>query len=181
MRSNTAVTPTAPQPAADSFEVARLAVELDGPAGAPDACRVEAADRVMRVWAMLSAADSELHRMSLPPEAVGRLQRQLEAVTAELEGAVSGGLAGELDRIVQRRGPAPLTAAELRIEYASLLGWVSGLVIGMLSELELASGAAQRAPRRGPGCPGGAGQGAQAGLGGRVAAEMGVRSGQGEP
>ena len=93
----------------------------------------------MRVWALLNAADSELHQVSLPTEAVGRLKRQLEAITAEVEGAVSGELAGELDRLVRRRGTAPATVGELRIEYASLLGWVGGLVIGMLSELEMAS------------------------------------------
>jgi hypothetical protein len=93
----------------------------------------------MRVWALLNAADSELHQVRLPAEAVGRLQRQAEAITAELEGAVSGELAGELDRLVRRRQSAPATVGELRIEYASLLGWVGGLVVSMLSELELAS------------------------------------------
>ena len=131
--------------------VARLAVVLGGPPGARDACRVEAADRVMRVWALLNATDSELHQVSLPAEAVGRLQRQLEAITTELEGAVSGELAGELDRLVRRRGTALATAGELRIEYASLLGWVGGLVIGMLSELEMASvGTGPDGPARPP-------------------------------
>ena len=119
--------------------VARLAVVLGGPPGAPDACRVEAVDRVLRVWALLNAADSELHQVRLPPEAVGRLQRQLEAIIAELEGAVSGELAGELDRLVRRRETASPTVDELRIEYASLLGWVAGLVAGMLGQLELAT------------------------------------------
>jgi len=100
---------------------------------------VEAVDRVLRVWALLNAADSELHQVRLPPEAVGRLQRQLEAIIAELEGAVSGELAGELDRLVRRRETASPTVDELRIEYASLLGWVAGLVAGMLGQLELAT------------------------------------------
>jgi proteasome activator-like protein len=138
MRDSPAGTP--PHPSRRSPpRVARLAVVLGGPPGAPDACRVEAADRVMRVWALLNAADSELRQVSLPAEAVGRLHRQLEAITTELEGAVSGELAGELDRLVRRRGTAPATVGELRIEYASLLGWVGGLVIGMLSQLEMAS------------------------------------------
>jgi hypothetical protein len=32
-----------------------------------------------------------------------------------------------------------LAADELRVEYASLLGWTGGLVIGMLSRIEAAS------------------------------------------
>ena len=139
MRDSPAGTPPHPSRRPAPPKVARLAVVLGGPPGAPDACRVEAADRVMRVWALLNATDSELHQVSLPAETVDRLQRQLEAITAELEGAVSGELAGELDRLVRRRGTAPATVGELRLEYASLLGWVGGLVIGMLSELEMAS------------------------------------------
>jgi hypothetical protein len=139
MRGSPVVTPPDPGRRPTPPKVARLAVVLGGPNGAPDACRVEAADRVMRVWALLNAADSELHQVRLPPEAVGRLQRQLEAITLQLEGAVSGELAGELDRLVRRRETAPPTVGELRIEYASLLGWVAGLVVSMLSELELAS------------------------------------------
>ena len=92
----------------------------------------------MRVWALLNAADSELHQARLPAEAVGRLQRQLEAITAELEGAVSGELAGELDRLVRRHGTVPATVGELRVEYADLLGWTGGLVIAMLDQLATA-------------------------------------------
>jgi len=139
MRDSPAVTPPHPSRRPAPPEVARLAVVLGGPPGAPDACRVEAVDRVLRVWALLNAADSELHQVRLPPEAVGRLQRQLEAIIAELEGAVSGELAGELDRLVRRRETASPTVDELRIEYASLLGWVAGLVAGMLGQLELAT------------------------------------------
>jgi hypothetical protein len=139
MRGSSAVTPPHPSRRPTPPKVARLAVVLDGRAGAPDACRVEVADRVMRVWALLNAADSELHLVGMPPEAVGRLQRQWEAIIAELEGALSGELAGELDRLVRRRETAPPTVDELRIEYASLLGWVASLVVSMLSELELAS------------------------------------------
>jgi Bacterial proteasome activator len=146
MRDSPVVTPPSPSRRSAPPKVARLAVVLGGPPGAPDACRVEAADRVMRVWAVLNAADSELRRVSLPAEAVGRLQRQLEAITAELEGAVSGELAGELDRLIRRRGTAPRTVGELRIEYASLLGWAGGLVTGMLSELEMASASAGAGP-----------------------------------
>jgi hypothetical protein len=150
MRGSTVVTPPHPGRRPAPLKVARLAVVLGGPPGVPDAYRVEAADRLMRMWALLSAPDSELHQVRLPPEAVGRLQRQLGAITTEMEGAVSGELAGELDRLVGRRGTAPLTPGELRIEYASLLGWVGGLVVSMLGELELAS--AGTGPG-GPACP----------------------------
>jgi hypothetical protein len=139
MRGSPAVTPPHRSRRPTPPKVGRLAVVLGGPRGAPDACRVEAADRVMRVWALLKAADGELRQMRLSAEAVGRLQRQLEAITAELEGAVSGELAGELDQLVRRRESSPATVGELRIEYASLLGWVGGLVVSMLTELELAS------------------------------------------
>jgi hypothetical protein len=91
MRGSPVVTPPRPGRRPTPPKVARLAVVLGGPPGAPDACRVEAADRVMRVCALLNAADSELHQVRLPAEAVGRLQWQLAVITAELEGAVSGG------------------------------------------------------------------------------------------
>jgi hypothetical protein len=72
-------------------------------------------------------------------------------------------LAGELDRLVQRRATAPPTVGELRIAYASVLGWVGGLVVGMLSELELADvgiGGLGRPPQ--PGGPGAATAGPRA-------------------
>jgi hypothetical protein len=75
------------------------------------------------------------------------LQRQLPAVTVELERSVSPALTDELGHLIRKAGTAPHTAAELRIEYASLLGGISGLVIGMLNELELAdAGAVSLAP-----------------------------------
>jgi len=52
-------------------------------AGASRVCRVDAPDRVLRIWAMLASA--ELHQASLRPEAVPRLQRQLDALIAELD------------------------------------------------------------------------------------------------
>jgi hypothetical protein len=113
----------------------RLAVVLGGPAGSPSACRVEEPDRLLRVWGMLSAAREELHKVTLPPVAVARLQRQLKAAFAELEPAVSPALAGELDYLTHPNDATPATASELRIDYASLLGWTSGLVIAMLDQI----------------------------------------------
>ena len=110
-------------------------VVFGGPAGASDACRVEEPDRLLRVWGMLSAASEELHKVELPPEAMARLQRQLKTATAELEQSVSPALAGELDYLTRENDTIPATTGELRIEYASLLGWTSGLVIAMLDGL----------------------------------------------
>jgi hypothetical protein len=123
----TAVTVTVPT---------RPVVVLGSPPGAPGACRVEEPDRLLRVWGMLSAASEELHKVKLPPEAVARLQRQLKTAIAELEHSVSPALAGELDYLTRQNDPTPATTSELRIEYASLLGWTSGLVIAMLDQLQ---------------------------------------------
>jgi proteasome activator-like protein len=114
----------------------RPVVVLGGPAGSPCACRVEEPDRLLRVWGMLSAGSEELHKVTLPPRAVARLQEQLKTATAELEQSVSPALAGELDDLTRHNGTVPATLSELRVEYASLLGWTSGLVIAMLGQLQ---------------------------------------------
>jgi hypothetical protein len=114
----------------------RPAVVLSGPAGSASACRVEEPDRLLRVWGALSAASDELHKVKLPPEAVPRLQRQLKAAVAELRRSVSPALAGELDRLTRQDDTAPATIGQLRIEYATLLGWTGGLVIAMLDQLQ---------------------------------------------
>jgi proteasome activator-like protein len=123
----TAVTVTVPT---------RPAVVLGSPTGAQGACRVEEPDRLLRVWGMLSAASEELHKVKLPPEAVARLQGQLKTAIAELGQSVSPALAGELDYLTRQNDTTPATTSELRIEYASLLGWLSGLVIAMLDQLQ---------------------------------------------
>lgn len=123
----TAVTVTVPS---------RPAVVLVGPAGSPSACRVEEPDRLLRVWGMLSAAGEELHKVKLPPKAVTRLQRQLKAAIAELDQSVSPALVGELNCLTRQNRTTPATISELRIEYATLLGWTSGLVIAMLDQLQ---------------------------------------------
>ena len=100
---------------------------------------MDAPDRVLRIWAMLSNANGDLQQASLPPETTARLRRQLDALTAELERSLSPALAGELHRIIDRKKDTELTADELRVEYASLLAWTIGLVIGILTQIELAS------------------------------------------
>ena len=127
------------QPDAEVVTPPRLAVTMGRPADASRICRVDAPDRVLRIWAMLASADGELHKASLRPEEVARLQRQLDALTAELERSLSPALAAELHHLVGREAGAELTADELRVEYAALLAWTIGLVIGILSQIDAVS------------------------------------------
>jgi len=136
------------QPDAVAVRPPRLAVTIGRAADASRVCRVDAPDRVLRIWAMLASADDELHQASLRPEAVARLQRQLDALTAELEQSLSPALAGELHRLVDHKADTELTAGQLRVEYATLLSWTIGLVIGILTELEAASARTARAASR---------------------------------
>ncbi len=116
---------------------ARVVVLLGGPAEARAAYRVEAPDRVLRMWSLLNAADDELHQVTLPPESLPRLQQLLEAVREELERSVSPALAEELHHLTG--WPAgPRGRDELRVEWVSLLGWAGGLVLTMLGQLEAA-------------------------------------------
>ena len=121
------------QPEGEAAAPLRVAVVLDRPA---DASRVDAPDRVLRIWALLSRAAGELNQANLRPEMTARLQRQLDALTAELERSLSPALAGELHRIIDRDKDTEPTADELRVEYAALLAWTIALVIGILSQIE---------------------------------------------
>ena len=114
----------------------RGVIVLDA-ARAGKAYRVEAPDRVLRMFGMLIAARDELDLATVPPEGRARVQRLLEVASAELERSVSLALAGELHDLVRRGEGVPGTA-ELRVEYASLLGWASGLVVAMLDQLAAA-------------------------------------------
>jgi hypothetical protein len=123
------------EPEVEAAAPLRLAVVMDRPA---DASRVDAPDRVLRIWAMLRKADGELHQASLRPEMTARLQRQFDALTAELERSLSPALASELHHIIDRDEDTELTADELRVEYASLLAWIVGLVIEILTQIDAA-------------------------------------------
>jgi hypothetical protein len=124
---------------ADDHAVApRLAIELPGRGGSGCAGRVEAPDRVLRMWSLLNDAEEELHQVTLPAGAQARLERQLETVTAELERSVSPLLGSELRRLVGHESTDQLTLAELRVDYAGVLGWTGGLVIAMLDQLATA-------------------------------------------
>jgi len=136
------------QPDAEVVTPPRLAVIMGRTADASRVCRVDAPDRVLRIWAMLASADGELRQASLRPEAVTRLQRQLDVLIAELEQSLSPALAGELRRLIGRKPGTDLTADELRVEYATLLSWTIGLVIGILTELEMAGARVGRAASR---------------------------------
>lgn len=130
-----------PEPDAEAVSapcLAVVAVVMDRPTDASRICRVDAPDRVLRIWAMLRNAEEELHQASLRPEMTARLQRQLDALTAELERSLSPALAGELHRIIDWDKDTDLTAGELRVEYAALLAWTIGLVIEILTQLEAA-------------------------------------------
>ena len=123
-----------------------MVIVLDDATRAEMGYRVEAPDRVLRMYGLLAAARDELDLATVPPEGRARLQRLLEVVSAELERSVSPALADELHKLV-RRGEGRPGAAELRIEYAGILGWASGLVVAMLDQLATArANQADRAP-----------------------------------
>ena len=136
------------QPGAEVVTPPRLVVTIGRPADASRPCRVDAPDRVLRIWAMLASADAELHQARLRPEAVARLRRQFDSLTAELERSLSPALADELHHLIGRKASAGFTPDELRVEYATLLAWTAGLVIGILSEIEVASARTARAASR---------------------------------
>ena len=137
------------EPDAEAVSAPCLAVVMDRPTDASRICRVDAPDRVLRIWALLSNAAGELHRASRGPPMTTRLQRQLDALIAELERSLSPALAGELHRIIDWDKDTELTAGELRVEYAALLAWTIGLVIEILTRLEVAgANIARPAPAR---------------------------------
>jgi proteasome activator-like protein len=114
-------------------------IVLDGPAKSAHAHRVEDPGRVLRVWALLNSASRELHQAGFPQTAVATLQRQLRANVSELQRSLSPELAGELGRLLSHDDAAPPSLDELRVEYATLLGWAGGLVIAMFDQLEQGS------------------------------------------
>jgi hypothetical protein len=114
-----------------------VVVELARPARGGKAYRIEAPDRVLRMWFLLNTVAEERQRGSLPPQPRARVQRLLRAVSGELERSVSPALARELHDLLGW-GEAGPEAGQLRIALSSLLGWTGGLVLSMLSELEAA-------------------------------------------
>ena len=125
-----------PADPAPRIPVPRVAVSFSRP-GAGPAYRVDSPGRVLRLWSLLNAAAGEVHADELPPGARGRLRRVLTGVSAELGQCVSPALADELGGLLGPSVAVP-DASELRVDYALLLGWLGGLVIGMLDQLESA-------------------------------------------
>ena len=114
----------------------RVAVIIGGQPGQIGECRVDDPGRLLRAWSLLNASDQELHQVSLPPGATSRLGRQLHAVAAELDRSLPIALTAELQRVLKLGESQPLTPAELRVEYAGVLGWTGGLIVAMLAQLE---------------------------------------------
>ena len=121
----------------------RFVVIVGKPAGDGSACRIEKPDHLLRVWSLLQATYEQLDWAALSPVGVAGLQRQLQALRAELERAVSPPLAAELRRILPPRDEAPSTGA-LRIDWAVLLSWSGSLMVETLRALAIAS---ERRPR----------------------------------
>lgn len=126
----------------------RLAVVIGRADDADRVCRVDAPDRVLRIWALLGNAADDLRQASLPPEMITRLRRQLEALVAELETSLSPALAGELHRLADPAKDADLSADELRVEYATVLAWTAGLLVEVLSQIDAAAARTARAAAR---------------------------------
>jgi hypothetical protein len=121
---------------AQRVPVPRVAVSLSPPGPGP-AFRVDSPGRVLRLWSLLNAAAGEAHAEGLPRPARDRLQRVLTGVSVELGQCLSPALAEELGGLLGP-GTAVPDADELRIDYSLLLGWLGGLVIGILDQLEAA-------------------------------------------
>jgi len=131
------VTGRLPADPAPRVPVPWVAVSFSRP-GAGQVYRVDSPGRVLRLWSLLNAAAGEVRAGELPPGARGRLRRVLTGVSAELGQCVSPELAEELDGLLGP-GTAVPDAGELRVDYALLLGWLGGLVIGILDQLESAA------------------------------------------
>jgi hypothetical protein len=124
-----------------------LAVVVGWGNGTGQVFRVDAPDRVLRVWAMLGNAADDLRQAALPSEVIARLSRQLDAAVAELETSLSPALAGELHRLTRPGKSAELSTDELRVEYATVLAWTASLLTEVLSQIHDA--AARTAQGRG--------------------------------
>ncbi len=115
----------------------RYVVIVGEHANGGSAYRIEDPARLLRVCSLLQATFQQLEGITLPPEGMPGLQRQLEVIHREAERAVSSPLAAELRRVLPSHDAAP-SAGTLRIECAVLASWVSALVVQMLTALAVA-------------------------------------------
>jgi Protein of unknown function (DUF2587) len=111
--------------------VRRFVVIVGEPGDGGPAFRIEDPARLLRVWSLLQATLEQLKEVTLPPENMPGLQRQLQVIRRELERAVSPPLTAELGRILPPCDGEPSTGV-LRIECAALANWAASLVARML-------------------------------------------------
>lgn len=123
--------------------VRRFAV-LVGQSAGDSACRIDAPGRLLRIWSLLEATQEQIDQVTLSPEVMLRLQRQLQEIRRELDNTVSPALAAELRRTAPPQEEVP-SAAGLRIECAVLTSWAGSLTIQMLNAL---AAARKRLPRQ---------------------------------
>jgi Protein of unknown function (DUF2587) len=121
-----------------SGPAARVVIVLDSSGAASGTYRIEDPARLLRIWTMLSAAENEMQGLAVPPEVLPGFQRQLDAVAVELDRSLSPALCREIHRLASRNGSPMATPGELRIQYASLLGWLGALMLTMLNTLQRA-------------------------------------------
>ena len=108
-------------------------------------CRVEVPGRLLRIWSLLQATQEQIDVVTVPPEGVPPLQRQLRAIRRELEDTISPALVTELRRIAPPSEDAP-SAARLRIECAILTSWTGTLTMEMLNTIEAVGSHLSRQP-----------------------------------
>ena len=92
--------------------------------------------KVLRVGTMAKTLLEELRTLNLDDPARARLKEIYSSSVLELKSALDKGLADELDRISLPFVTADdLTAAELIIAHAQLVGWLEGLFHGIQAML----------------------------------------------
>jgi hypothetical protein len=144
----------------DATPVRRFVIIVGGPADGGSAFRIEDPARLLRVWLLLQATLEQLEGMTLPPEGMPGVQRQLQEIRCELERAVSPPLAAELRRLLPPYDAEPSTGL-VRVEYAALATWVGSLVLQMLTVVAAARERSQQASMAAAGAEGDAADGSR--------------------
>jgi hypothetical protein len=84
-------------------------------------------DGLARLGVQLRRQSEELAAVLADPGARARLHRTHVRAVQQVERAVSGALAAELDALGVLEVPDPESASGLRLAHAQLLGWLQGL------------------------------------------------------